>query len=338
MKQKTYLVGLMALSLIVMYACSSKGKSVVESKAEKQKIKIEQVYKKSVEQLFEYTAVVQAEAVNNIAPTVPGRIDKIYVEIGDHVGKGQLLVQMDENNLQQAKAQLDNLELTFKRMDELYKVGGVSKSQWDAQKTSLEVARTSYKNLKNNTQLLSPISGIITARNYDNGDIYSGNPIIQVQQIKPVKLLINVSEMQYTKIKKGMDVKVVVDVYDEEEFKGKVSLVYPAIDPRTHTVAVEISISNTNEKIRPGMYARAIVNMGSMERVVVPDVAIVKQQGSGDRYVYVYKDGKVSYNKVEIGRRLGDSYELISGVEDGDKVAVTGLARLTNGMEVEIVK
>jgi RND family efflux transporter MFP subunit len=276
--------------------------------------------------------------VNNIAPTVPGRIDKIYVEIGDHVGKGQLLVQMDENNLQQAKAQLDNLELTFKRMDELYKVGGVSKSQWDAQKTSLEVARTSYKNLKNNTQLLSPISGIITARNYDNGDIYSGNPIIQVQQIKPVKLLINVSEMQYTKIKKGMDVKVVVDVYDEEEFKGKVSLVYPAIDPRTHTVAVEISISNTNEKIRPGMYARAIVNMGSMERVVVPDVAIVKQQGSGDRYVYVYKDGKVSYNKVEIGRRLGDSYELISGVEDGDKVAVTGLARLTNGMEVEIVK
>lgn len=338
MKQKTYLVGLMALSLIVMYACSSKGKPVVESKAEKQKIKIEQVYKKSVEQLFEYTAVVQAEAVNNIAPTVPGRIDKIYVEIGDHVGKGQLLVQMDENNLQQAKAQLDNLELTFKRMDELYKVGGVSKSQWDAQKTSLEVARTSYKNLKNNTQLLSPISGIITARNYDNGDIYSGNPIIQVQQIKPVKLLINVSEMQYTKIKKGMDVKVVVDVYDEEEFKGKVSLVYPAIDPRTHTVAVEISISNTNEKIRPGMYARAIVNMGSMERVVVPDVAIVKQQGSGDRYVYVYKDGKVSYNKVEIGRRLGDSYELISGVEDGDKVAVTGLARLTNGMEIEIVK
>ncbi|MBP7102538.1 MAG: efflux RND transporter periplasmic adaptor subunit [Bacteroidales bacterium] len=338
MKQKTYLVGLMALSFIVMYACSSKGKPVVESKAEKQKIKIEQVYKKSVEQLFEYTAVVQAEAVNNIAPTVPGRIDKIYVEIGDHVGKGQLLVQMDENNLQQAKAQLDNLELTFKRMDELYKVGGVSKSQWDAQKTSLEVARTSYKNLKNNTQLLSPISGIITARNYDNGDIYAGNPLLQVQQIKPVKLLINVSEKQYTKISKGMDVKVVVDVYGDEEFNGKVSLVYPTIDPRTHTFPVEINIANANEKIRPGMYARVIVDMGSQERVVVPDVAIVKQQGSGDRYVYVYKDGKVSYKKVEIGRRLGDSYELISGVNDGDQVAISGLARLNNGMEVEIAK
>lgn len=338
MKQKTYLVGLMALSFIVMYACSSKGKPVVESKAEKQKIKIEQVYKKSVEQLFEYTAVVQAEAVNNIAPTVPGRIDKIYVEIGDRVAKGQLLVQMDENNLKQAKAQLDNLELTFKRIDELYKVGGVSKAEWDAQKTNLEVTRTSYKNLKENTQLISPISGIITARNYDNGDIYAGNPLLQVQQIKPVKLLINVSEKQYTKISKGMDVKVVVDVYGDEEFNGKVSLVYPTIDPRTHTFPVEINIANANEKIRPGMYARVIVDMGSQERVVVPDVAIVKQQGSGDRYVYVYKDGKVSYKKVEIGRRLGDSYELISGVNDGDQVAISGLARLNNGMEVEIAK
>jgi multidrug efflux pump subunit AcrA (membrane-fusion protein) len=86
------------------------------------------------------------------------------------------------------------------------------------------------------------------------------------------------------------------------------------------------------------MYARVIVNMGEQEHVVVPDVAIVKQQGSGDRYVYVYKDGKVSYNKVNIGRRIDDAYELISGVEDGDQVAITGLSRLNNGMEVEIVK
>ena len=135
-----------------------------------------------------------------------------------------------------------------------------------------------------------------------------------------------------------MDVKVVVDVYGDEEFDGKVSLVYPTIDPRTHTFPVEINIGNANEKIRPGMYARVIVDMGSQERVVVPDVAIVKQQGSGDRYVYVYKDGKVSYNKVEIGRRMDNSYELYSGVDDGDQVAITGLARLNNGMEVEIAK
>lgn len=338
MKRITYLIALLSVLLILLYACSSKGKTASETTNKKLQIKVEQVYKKSIEQLYEYTAVVQAEAVNNIAPTIPGRIDKIYVEIGDNVNRGQLLVQMDENNLKQAKSQLDNLEITFKRIDELFKVGGVSKADWDAQKTHLEVTRTSYKNLKENTQLISPISGIITARNYDNGDIYSGNPIVQVQQIKPVKLLINISEMQYTKIKKGMEVNVLVNVFDDEEFAGKVSLVYPIIDPRSHTFPVEISIPNGNGKIRPGMYVKVIINLGSIERVVVPDVAIVKQQGSGDRYVYVYKDGKVSYDKVDIGRRLGDSYELISGVEDGDRVAITSLTRLANGVEVEIVK
>lgn len=338
MKHLTHLVALLTVSIVVLYSCTSKGKTTTETKIEKPKIKVEKVYKKTVPQLYEYTAIIQAEAINNIAPTVPGRIDKIYVEIGDRVAKGQLLVQMDVNNLKNAKAQLDNLEITFKRIDELYKVGGVSKAEWDAQKTNLEVTRTSYKNLKENTQLISPLSGIVTARNYDNGDIYAGNPLLQVQQIKPVKLLINVSEKQYTKISKGMNVKVVVDIFEGEEFNGKVSLVYPTIDPRSHTFPVEINITNANEKIRPGMYARVIVDMGSQERVVVPDIAIVKQKGSGDRYVYVYKNGKVSYNKVEIGRRLDNTYELYSGVEDGDQVAITGLSRLNNGMEVEIAK
>ncbi|MDX9890735.1 MAG: biotin/lipoyl-binding protein, partial [Bacteroidales bacterium] len=187
MKRITHLVALLTVSIVVLHSCTSKGKTTTETKIEKPKIKVEKVYNKSVQQLYEYTAVVQAETVNNIAPTAPGRIDKIFVEIGDHVAKGQLLVQMDENNLKQVKAQLDNLELTFKRINELYKVGGVSKAEWDAQKTNLEVTRTSYKNLKENTQLISPISGIITARNYDNGDIYAGNPLLQVQQIKPVK-------------------------------------------------------------------------------------------------------------------------------------------------------
>jgi RND family efflux transporter MFP subunit len=144
--------------------------------------------------------------------------------------------------------------------------------------------------------------------------------------------------MQYTKIKEGMEAKVKIEVYDNEEFTGKVSLVYPTIDPRSHTFPVEITIPNTDEKIRPGMYAKVSINMGKNNHVLVPDVSIVKQQGSGDRYVYVYKDGKVSYNKVVLGRRIEDMYEVISGVENGDFVATTTLSKLNNGMEVELVK
>jgi RND family efflux transporter MFP subunit len=334
-------VGLLTVAILIgvlLNACNSNKNADNQEEDKKVKIKVEQVFQKEIDMLYDYTAIVQAEAVNNIAPTIPGRIDKIYVEVGSRVSKGQLLVQMDANSLTQAKSKLDNLETTFKRINELYKVGGVSKSDWEAQQTALDVARTAYQNLKDNTQLISPISGVVSLRNYDSGDLYAGNPILQVQQIRPVKLRINVSEMQYTKIKEGMEAKVKIEVYDNEEFTGKVSLVYPTIDPRSHTFPVEITIPNTDEKIRPGMYAKVSINMGKNNHVLVPDVSIVKQQGSGDRYVYVYKDGKVSYNKVVLGRRIEDMYEVISGVENGDFVATTTLSKLNNGMEVELVK
>ena len=175
-------------------------------------------------------------------------------------------------------------------------------------------------------------------RNYDSGDIYTGNPVLQIQQISPVKMNINVSENQFTKVKAGMSAKVRLEVFDGEEFNGKVTLVYPTIDARTHTFPVEVSLPNANGKVRPGMYARVTMNYGTVKHVVVPDNAIIKQQGSGDRFVYIYKDGKVAYRRVELGRRMGDKYELISGVEDGDMVVVVGYTKLKDGMEVQVIE
>lgn len=327
-------------ALLCLAACSQKKTedTAATSEKEKVKVKVETVSMQSVPQTREFTATVQANIKNNIAPQNAVRIEQILVEVGDPVRKGQKLVQMDEASLAQAKTQLDNLETEFKRTDELYKVGGTSRSDWDAKKTSFEVARTAYNNLVENTQLASPIDGIVTARNYDGGDMYSnGDPVLVIEQIRPVKLYIHVSETFFTHVKKGMDVSVKLDVYGDKEFPGKVSLVYPTIDPQTRTFPVEIKIVNADQQVRPGMFARVTIDFGALDRVVVPDRAIVKQSGSGDRYVYVYRDGKVTYDKVELGRRLGDKYELVSGVENGSRVVVTGQSRLNNGMEVELV-
>ena len=325
-------------TLALLMSCSgNKSEEATETQNEKVKVKVETVSVQDVEQLSEFTATVEANIKNNIAPQTPFRIEKIFAEVGDHVKAGQLLAKMDATSLKQAKIQLDNQEIEFKRIDELYKVGGASKSAWDAQKTSLEVARETYKNLVENTQLLSPISGVVTARNYDSGDMYSGgNPIYTVEEIRPVKLMVNVSESLFTKVKKGHEVDIRLDVYGDEVFKGKVNLVYPTIDPATRTFPVEIKIANSDERVRPGMFARVTMSFGHMDHVVAPDRSIVKQSGAGDRYIYVCKDGMVSYQKVELGRRMGDKYEIISGVEDGDQVVITGQSRLTNGMEVEI--
>ena len=314
--------------------------TAAETVIEKPTVKLATVTSREVEQIGEFTATVEAEAKNNIAPTSPGRISKIFVEVGDHVRKGQKLVQMDAANLTQLKLQLDNQETEFKRVDELYKVGGASKAEWDAAKTNLDVRRSSYENLLENTQLVSPLTGVVTARNFDNGDLYTSTqmPVLVVEQIAPVKLMVNVSEPNFPKVSKGMPVKVKLDVYEGEEFEGKVSLVYPTIDAATHTFPVEITLANANQRVRPGMFARVTMNFGSKNHVVVPDMAVVKRAGSGDRYVYVYNNGKVSYNKVELGRRMGTEYELISGVDNNSQVVIAGQNRLADDVEVEVIQ
>lgn len=322
----------------VLGSCGSKT-TTTEVTQDLPKVKVTEVISSDVEQLEEYTAIVESDVVNNISPQSYLRIEKLYVEVGDRVSKGQLLAQLDESSLTQLKLQIDNQQVEFSRTDELFKVGGASKAEWDNAKTTLEVMKTQYKNLLENSQLRSPITGVITARNYDNGDMTSTRPVFVVQQDQPVKMLINVSETKYPLMKKGMKVDVKLDTYGNETFEGIVNIVYPAVDSRTHTFPVEVRIPNNDRRARPGMFGRVTVNFGIENHVIVPDEAVVKQAGSGDRYVFVLNaDNTVSYNMVTLGRRIGTQYELISGVEAGSTVIVAGQNKLANGMKVNVVK
>lgn len=320
-------------------SCGSKQETGTETAQQAPKVKVKQVVARDVEQVYDFTATVEPIVKNNINPTTPGRIRNIFVEVGDRVVKGQRLAEMDAVNMVNLETQIDNMRKMYNRVLELHSVGGASQQELDNALLQLTVAESNYNNLKENTTLLSPISGIVSARNYDSGDMYAGQmPILTVMQINPVLLKINVSETYFTKVKVGMPVEVKLDVYEDEIFNGKISLVYPTIDERSRTFAVEVRLNNQDSKVRPGMFARVYINFGVLNHVVVPDQAIVKQSGSGARYIYLYEDGKVSFKQVELGRRLESEYELISGVESGAEVVVAGHVRLADGVEVEVVQ
>ena len=332
---------LAALCLTGLLSACSGGSKTQEIKDETPKVKLASVTTRPVDQVQEYTATVQAYATNHIAPSSPVRIEKIYVEVGDHVGKGQKLVRMDASGLKQLKLQLDNQATEFARIDELYKIGGVSKSEWEASKMTLEMRQTSYKNMLENTALGSPISGVVTARNYDSGDMYGGGtPVVTVEQIMPVKLLINVSESYFTRIAKNSTVSVRFDVYGEEEFEGKVNLLYPTIDPSTRTFVVEIRLDNRDMRVRPGMFARVTLNFGTADHVIIPDKAIIKQAGSGERYVYICQDGVVYRRVVQLGRRMNDEYEIVSGIDHDARVVISGQyqSSIKDSVRVEVVQ
>ena len=214
---KLFVAQLIILSILAA-SCSGEKKDVTAKVESDPLVRVEKVFARDVDQTREFTATVQANIVNKIAPQSPARIEAINVEVGDRVHKGQKLAEMDDNNLRQTKLQLENARIEFSRVDELYKIGGVSKSDWDQAKMNFDVLESSFKNLATNTQLLSPIDGIITARNYDKGDMYSQNPILVVEQISPVKLIINVSEAYYKFVNKGMTADIKLDVFGHENF------------------------------------------------------------------------------------------------------------------------
>ena len=322
----------------VTFAACGKGDAdkSAEAAEELPMVEIDFARSQDVPQQKEYTANVEAYNVNNISPSSPNRIKTIAVEVGDPVRRGQTLVTLDRANIDQLKINLDQIEREYNRAVKLLEIGGGTQQSVDQLKAQLDAARTQYANAMENTVLTSPVSGVVTARNYDPGDMTGTQPVLTVGQLSPVvKVIINATESDLTKITRGKQVNITFDALPDETFTGTVARVYPSIDPATRTFEAEIQIKNPGERLRPGMFARVEIDHGAVNRVVVPDRAVVKQTGSGNRYVYVLHGNKVSYNRVELGRRLGDTYELLSGVENGDTVVVAGQSRLADGVPVE---
>ncbi len=332
---------LVASAVLLATGCGNTGSKTAETAAAEEvipSVTVEQVTVREVPQEATYTSTIQAYVKNNIAPQTAGRISRILVDVGDFVKAGQVVAEMDQTQLAQVELQLKNNETEYNRLKELYEVGGLSKSDLEAIEMAYNVSKTQYKNLKENATLLSPINGVITARNYDAGDMYAmSSPIYTVEQIVPVKLLVGISETDYSKVKKGDPVEITADALPGKTFYGKIRKIYPTVDPATRTFTVEVVVDNNYSTLRPGMFARATVKFGVNNSVVIPDVAVVKQQGSGERFVYILNaDGTVTYQKVLLGRRMGTEYEVLDGVADGAKVVTGGQIRLKDGIKVTV--
>ena len=328
------------LAALAAVACANQGANQAAAPAETiPNVEVAQAVSRDVAQDNTYASTVQAYAVNNIAPQTAGRIRKINVEVGDYVTKGQILAEMDRLQLEQTELQVQNDDIEYERLKGLYKEGGVSQSDYETAELGYKLRKSNLENLRENTILRSPINGFVSARNFDAGDLFSMSaPLFTVQQVTPVKLLVGISESEYTKVRKGQAVSLTVDAIPERTFNGKIERIYPTIDPATHTFKVEVSVPNTDKVLRPGMYARVTVNFGVRHSVIVPDQALVKQEGTGTRFIFVLKaDNTVSYLPVTVGRHMDQEYEILSGLEEGARVVVKGQALLRDGVKVNVL-
>uniref|UniRef100_UPI004056C751 efflux RND transporter periplasmic adaptor subunit n=1 Tax=Alistipes sp. TaxID=1872444 RepID=UPI004056C751 len=336
--KKSFMLIVAAAALV---ACNSNQKSTATTDAETEsavQVKTVTAEVVTIDLTETYTSEILPFKENDITPAAQGlHIDQIKFDVGDRVQEGQVVATLNRTSLKQLEINLSTVEDTYNRMKPVHEAGGISDQQLIEIENTLNLQREMVEQMRKNSVIVSPISGIVTARNYENGDLFAGMPILHVMQINKLKVMANVSEQYYPNVKVGQTVEIHVDIFPGEVFEGKVSRINPALDAATRTFGVEVTIPNANERLRPGMYARATFNMGQREAIMIDDIAVQKQAGSSERYVYVVNNGVAEYRLVDDGRKVDGKVEIRKGIEAGEQVATTSFVRLMDGKAVEVV-
>jgi len=309
-------------------------------------VKVIKLSKSKIARTIDYTATVLPFHEVNVAPSTPGRIEKIYVEEGDIISRGDELFLMDRTQLLQLKLQLASLEKDLARLDTLLKTGSTRQQQYDQMKTQYDVTRTNVEFMEENTLLKAPFNGIVTGKYFENGEMYSGTPttqsgksaVVTVMQINPLKVNVSLSEQYYPLIRKGMRSLITADVYNNQVFTGHVFRIAPTVNATTRSFNVEIELANINGMLKPGMFVRVSMDLGEVETFVVPANTVMMQEGTNTRYVFLAENGVARRVVVGIGKRFDDSLELISDIiNEGDQLISEGQARLIKGDKIEVI-
>ncbi len=343
------------ISGLLLSGCSSKSNKAADPKTDSAPavekavipVKVTTLTKTKIARTIDYTANILPFEEVNMAPSTPGRIDMIYVEVGDKVNSNDKLFLMDRTQLYQLKLQLSSLAKDLSRLDTLLKSGSAKQQQYDQLKTQYDVTKTNVDFMELNTLMKSPFAGIVTGKYFEDGEMYSGAPttqsgrsaVVTVQQVNPLKVNVNISEQYYPLIKKGMKAEITADVYKNEKFTGTVYRIAPTINPGARSFNVELELPNRNDLLKPGMFVRVSMDLGEVETFVVPANTVLVQEGTNTRFVYVEKANIAQRVEVLIGKRFDDQLEIISdNLKEGDNLVTQGQARLINGDKIEIVK
>lgn len=335
------------ISFFIIFTFISCGSKTQNSNNDPEIIPVETITVKTmkIDKTLDFAGTIMAWREANLGAQTPGRVEKIYVKEGDEVREGDLLVQMDDAQLTQARIQFEIAKQDYERIKPLFEQGSVSQQQFDKIKAGYESAKSAYELMLRNTQLRAPFSGIITAKRINEGEVFllapsaSGAPsIVTLMQIDFLKALVNVTETDFPLIRLNQTAKIEVDVYPEQTFTGTISRIDPAINSITRTFTVEVKIPNPKRLLRPGMFARVKIKTGETEAIFVPRSALIKQLGSNIFYVYLVENNIAIRKDVKLGVELDEWIEVKEGLKFNDQLIIKGIGRVKNGTQVTIAK
>ncbi|MBR5677456.1 MAG: efflux RND transporter periplasmic adaptor subunit [Paludibacteraceae bacterium] len=334
-KQKNLLYVIAALALI---SCSKEA-TTTEQEERVEQVRTTVLQPREIEREISVSTNLQGYLTQNVAPSLTGKIEHIYCEVGDKKSKGQDLVRMDQTQYKTTKISLSNLEIEKNRITQLLKTGSATQQQYDQIIAQYNSTKEQLDFLQVNTYVKAPFNGVISAKNYEDGELYSGQPILVLTQIDKLKALVAIPETYFPQFKAGMKLSLTSEIYPDQTFPATVEVVYPTIDATSHTFQAKIVIPNSKNLLRPGMYVTTTIGLGKAKVIVAPYQSVEKLVGANDRYVFINENGYAKRVSVELGQRFDQDIEIIAPeIVPGVELVTTGQHKLVDGVKINVVE
>lgn len=296
-----------------------------------------------------------------IYPEATGILEALKVKEGDFVEKGafiasieneqrRLNVQQVEIEIKASRYQMENIRQDYNRYKRLAEEGAVAAKRFEDIETLFNSTREKIKGLEKqleiaqrrlkDTVIFAPISGIVAQRFIDEGELVTestmtkSSPLVAIADISQVKITVPVGEAEIKNIRKGQKASVETDSREGSKFYGTVNRIQPVADFATRTTTVEILIDNPGHKLKPGMFARAVIETGSKNILAVSLDALLRMPSSGNYYCFAIEKGRAKKAYIEIGGVWDGKAEVVSGLKEGDAVIVTSHGILETGTPV----
>ncbi|HTZ18890.1 MAG TPA: efflux RND transporter periplasmic adaptor subunit [Dissulfurispiraceae bacterium] len=344
----------MIVLLLVGLSLAGCGNKVSPGKAEVKHVEVPGVTTaemklSQVDDYIETSGTVKAGKIGVIASRIMGSVISIAVQEGQRVKSGQLLLTIDDRDIAQkvgaarnaveaARQQKHLAEVTYERYAKLYEEKALSRQEFDQVETQKKVAQSEYERAKSMlgeaqevhgyAHVKAPFSGVVTAKRIDSGSMaVPGMQLLTVEDTSSFLIETMADEKLSSSLRPGTQVDAKIDALGRD-VKGKVSEVVPAIDPASRTFLVKIAISG--EGLKTGLYAKVRIPSGKRDALTVPGSSIV-EKGQLTGVYSVDAKGVISYRLVRTGKHYGNDVEVLSGLNAGDRIIVTGADKAVDG-------
>ncbi len=366
------------LAIMTFAGCGKKGKQAMS-----QNIAIPVVTEKANTGSINRTTVINGTIAPKeeiiLMSKIASQVVAVPFSVGDTVEKGQTVLKLDDTTFAlqvkqaaaslaisqaqtSAKAVLDNAKAELERYKSLYESGAVSEQLLDQKQLAYTSAVSQYQvslaqmdqgqamldiaqdNL-NNTVLVSPITGVITARNIDPGEMASpAAPALTISNVDQVIVKANLTESEIGKVQLNQKVRVEVASGVEQVFEGEITSINPAASAQSKVYPIEINIENANHVLKAGMFARVTIELEKKENVMVlPKTALVNKEDGETKIVYVTQKNTakeenwiVKEREVQVGLEGEETVEILKGIKEGETVVISGQLLLSDGTEVTL--